>query len=199
MTATEWLTIMVTVAAIEALYLTLELLYLAARSLWRAFQRELDADTLRRNQAETAHYNFLYGGSAGRGVETPPPAPGCPTPHHPGAGPELQAGDSRLDRGSAATTTSVEPQPAPGSASQPFLGAGPKPRTAALSALPSRGEAAPPTGRGGPGHEQTAGAGDPRYPASVVAEPRPDDEGAQGCASRVGAVHETAPTTRSAA
>lgn len=80
MTATEWLTIMLIV-------LTVELLYLIGEALYHAFRRELNADTLRHVQSETAHYDFLYGGSAAQGVETPLSAPGCPSPLHPGADP----------------------------------------------------------------------------------------------------------------
>lgn len=129
MTATEWTAIMVLDAAALSLWVVGE-------SAYRSLQRALAADTLRRIQAETAHYDFLYGGSAGSvGVETPPSAPECRTPLHPGVGPQPQAGDSRLGRDSAEATGSDGSQPASGSAripSRPDAG------------LSSRSESAPP-------------------------------------------------------
>jgi hypothetical protein len=105
MTATEWTTIMVVDA-------TVLLLCLIGESLYRAFRRALDADTLRHIQADTAHYDFHYGGSAGAiGIE-PHPAAGLPGTG-PVAGPELQVGDSCLDRDSFYLPKRKESRPAP--------------------------------------------------------------------------------------
>jgi hypothetical protein len=188
MTATEWLTIM----GIDATDL---LLCLIGEALYRAFRRALDADTLRRIQAKTAHHDFLYGGSAGSvGVETPPPASGCPSPLHPGAGPQLQAGDSRLDGprssgryGGRPTThdrggaTELSVEPAPGTFRP---GAGPHPRTAALSALPSRGEAVPPDSSGGPARDSRSESAPPD-PAPIGVAPHPRGEGVGAASPRL--------------